>query len=83
MNDNEMMKLRSTKFSSSSWVHSFLFSSLSELEWFERCFPLHPSCHHLKNEHVQVESMNMLKVKGTNMVEEHGYPMNHRLGRRV
>jgi hypothetical protein len=53
---------------------------LSELEWYGRCFSIHLSCHHLQSEHVEMKSMDMLKVEGTNMVKEHGHPTNHQLG---
>jgi hypothetical protein len=44
-----------------------------ELELYDRYFPLHLSCHHLQSEQVEVE--------GTDMVEEHDHPTNHRLGK--
>jgi hypothetical protein len=96
MNNNEIIKLRSTKFFSSSRVHSFFSSSLSELELYGRCFSLYLSYHHLQSEHVEVEDMDTPEVEeqdhlmnhqlgeeGINMVEEHDHPMNHRLERRV
>jgi hypothetical protein len=79
MKDNKIIKLRSTKFFSSSRVHSF-FSSLTELELYGRCFLLHPSCHHLQSEHVEMEGMDIPEVEGMNMVEKHNHPTNHRLG---
>jgi hypothetical protein len=45
-----------------------------ELELYGRCFSLHLSCHQL-----EVEDIDMLEVEGTNMVQEHNYPMNHQL----
>jgi hypothetical protein len=48
-----------------------------ELEMYERCFPLHPSCHHLQSEQDEVEGMDMTEVVGTNKVEEYDYPTNH------
>jgi hypothetical protein len=45
-----------------------------------KVFPLHPSYHHLESEQIKVEGMDMSEVDGTNMVEEHGHPTNHRLG---
>jgi hypothetical protein len=53
---------------------------LTELELYGRCSPLHPSCHHLQSEQVEVEGMDMLEVDSMNMVEEQDHPMNHRLG---
>jgi hypothetical protein len=41
---------------------------------YERYSPHHPSCHHLRSEHVEVEGMDI------NMVKEQDHPMNHRLG---
>jgi hypothetical protein len=46
-----------------------------ELKLYGRCFFLHPSCHHL-----EVEDIDMLKVESMNMLQEHNYPTNHRLG---
>jgi hypothetical protein len=46
----------------------------------QRCCPLHPSCHHLQNEQVEVEGMNMMEVEDTKMVEEHDHLTKHRLG---
>jgi hypothetical protein len=34
-----------------------------ELELYVRCFLLHPSCHHLQSEQVEVEGMDMPEVK--------------------
>jgi hypothetical protein len=56
---------------------------LTEHELCERCFPLHPSCHHLQSEQVEVEGMDKTEVEGMNVVEEYDHPMNHRLGRKV
>jgi hypothetical protein len=61
----------------------FFSSSLTEHELYERCFPLHPSCHHLQSEQVEVEGMDKTEVEGMNVVEEYDHPMNHRLGRKV
>jgi hypothetical protein len=47
-----------------------------ELELYGRCFPLHPSCHQLHSEQVEVEGMDMAEVEGMNMVEEHDHPTN-------
>jgi hypothetical protein len=47
---------------------------------YERYSPRHLSCHHLRSEHVEVEGMDMPKVKGMDMVEEQYHPMNHQLG---
>jgi hypothetical protein len=44
--------------------------SSKELELYERYCPRHPSCHHLRSEQVEVESMNMPEVEGIDMVEE-------------
>jgi hypothetical protein len=52
---------------------------LTELELYEMCFLLHPSCHHLQSEHIEVEDMDMLKVEGMNMVEKQDHPTNHQL----
>jgi hypothetical protein len=49
----------------------------------ERYSPHHPSCHHIQNEHVEVEVMDMLEVDGMDMVEEQDHPTNHWMGRRV
>jgi hypothetical protein len=53
---------------------------LTELEFYGRYFPLHPTCQYLQSEQVELEGMDMSEVKDTNMVEEHDHPMNHRLG---
>jgi hypothetical protein len=47
-----------------------------ELELYGRCFPLHPSCHHLHSKQVEVEGMDMVEVEGMNMIEEHDHPTN-------
>jgi hypothetical protein len=44
---------------------------LKELELYERYFFRHPSCHHIRSEHVEVEDMDM--------IEEQDHPTNHRL----
>jgi hypothetical protein len=46
---------------------------------YEKCFLLHLSCNHLQSEYVEVEGMDMLGVKGMNMVKELNLPSNHRL----
>jgi hypothetical protein len=81
MKDNEIMKLRNIKISS-EFTH-FVSSSWNELELHERYSPHHPSCHHIQNEHVEVEVMDMLEVDGMDMVEEQDHPTNHWMGRRV
>jgi hypothetical protein len=48
-----------------------------ELELYERCFPLHSSCHHLQSEQDEVKDMDMTEVVGTDKVEEYDYPTNH------
>jgi hypothetical protein len=80
MKDNEMMKLRSTKFSHCRESTHFISSSLKELELYERYSPRHPSCHQLRSEQVEVEGMDMPEVEGVDIVEEQDHPMNHRLG---
>jgi hypothetical protein len=40
-------------------------------ELYGRCFLLHPSCHHLQSEHVEVEGMDISEVESTDMVEEY------------
>jgi hypothetical protein len=51
-----------------------------ELELYERCCPLHLSCHHLWSEQVETEGTDISEVEGMNMVEEQNHPMNHQLG---
>jgi hypothetical protein len=46
---------------------------------YEKYSPCHPSCHHLRSEQVEVEGMDMSKVKDMDMVEEQDHPTNHRL----
>jgi hypothetical protein len=53
---------------------------LTKIELYGRCFPLHPSYHHLRSEHVEVEGMDIPEVVGTNMLEEHDHLMNYWLG---
>jgi hypothetical protein len=69
MKDNEIMKLRSTKFSRRRESTHFVSSSSNEFELYERYSLRHPSCHHLWTERVEVEGMDMLKVEGMYMVE--------------
>jgi hypothetical protein len=51
---------------------------LTEFELYGRCCPLHPNCHHLQSEQVEIEGMDMSKVEGMNMVEQ-DHPTNHQL----
>jgi hypothetical protein len=52
---------------------------LSELEWYEMCFPLHQSCHHFQSEQVEVKDMDIPEVDDTNMLDDHDHLINHRL----
>jgi hypothetical protein len=38
------------------------------LELYGRCFPLHPSFHHIQSELVEMEGMDMPEVEDMNMV---------------
>jgi hypothetical protein len=53
---------------------------LIELKLYGRCCLLHPNCHHLWSEQVEVEGMDMPEVEGINMVEEQNHLTNHQLG---
>jgi hypothetical protein len=105
MKDNEIMKLRCTKFFTSPWVHSFHFFIL-EVAWvvweiFSPPPELSPSLDRTgwgggygyaggggyvygwgagppDEPPVGEEGMNMVEVEGTDMVDEHFHPMNHR-----
>jgi hypothetical protein len=55
---------------------------LTELELYGRCSLRHPNCHHLRNELVKVEGMDMPEVEGMDMVEQQDNSMNHRWGRK-
>jgi hypothetical protein len=50
------------------------------LELYERYSLHHSNCHHLRNEQVEVEGIDMPEEECMDMVEEQNHPMNHRLG---
>jgi hypothetical protein len=53
---------------------------LKEFELYERYSSLHPSCHHLRIEQVEVEGMDMSEVEDIDMIKEQDHPTNHQLG---